>query len=448
VILRIYNHLRDDYQDHNLSPQDVRAFVAKKFPWIDSAQSLQDILEEINDTQVYKAEVLSDVQKTEASPDTSAGVAAAMLGHNANTQQTVAAAFWLAGKQVDEEKFRSALWQEDGDVEKAALRAAGLDVSEELLAALRSLLAIKSDGLHKSGDITENQANVQPPRQVLPGTDTATRVAVAVQRAFKAGDYKLVNLGGKHSSNSAILKDPETGRQYLMKPGSGGVGPAAGVHEEAASQARRESAYSHIAESIFGMGNFVPSSEMLVLDGKEWAAIDMLPLTFKNLDKVKKKDQQRVGRILNTYRQQGLLHRWAVMDYVLGNPDRHAGNLMVSPDDHLKLIDQGSAFAGPSFNPGADKSSFIPYYLRWTVSTENFNQMDPQRQLSHMPVLNEGADQELRQWIHGLEARHLEAELKRFGMRADACLARLELVQSLADDHQAIAPRVNSLWLA
>ena len=445
MILRVQNIYRDSYQD--FETDDPRDFLTKRFPWIQPA-SLQEMIDEIDESQVYEVDVVPDVQKAEGSPETSGNVAAAMLGHNATTQQVVAAAFWLAGKPVDPEAVRQAVFDEDGDVERAALKAAGLEATSDLLSALRAVLSVKNGGLKKSGDITENPVQVQPPKQIVPGTDYAARFAAALGRGFKAGTYKAVNLGGKHSSNSAILKDPETGNRYLLKPASGGVGPAAGIKEETASQARRESAYSHIAETVFGMGNFVQDAELVVLDGKEWAAIAMLSLDWKNLDKVKKKDPQRIARVLNEYRQRGLLHRWAVLDWVLGNADRHAGNLMVSPDDHMKLIDHGSAFAGPDFDPGNDKSTFVPFYLRWTVSTGGFNKMAPEEQLSHMPVLNESADQELRQWIHHLDPKKLTSMLQHFGMRVDACLARLELVQSLVEDEQAVAPRVNSLWLA
>lgn len=445
--IRVTNHIRGDEHDYDVKPEELRHFLTEHFPWVNPNQSLEDALEEIDSGQAYSAAIVGqeDVQKAEASPSTSAEVAAGMLGLDAQNEKAFAAAFWLAGKKLDRDKIRAAMWQEDGDVEKAALRAAGMDTDEESLESLRAVL--KFGLLTKTDDIKENEEDVAAPKSVLPGNELATSVAAAVARGFAANDFKVVNLGGKHSTNSALVRDPEADRRYLLKPASGGVGPAAGVKEEAATQARREMAFYHIAADVFKLGDWMPAAELLLLDGREWSAMDMLPLNWRNLDKIKKVDFQRVARVLDGLRGAGILHRWAVLDYVLGNPDRHAGNLMISPEDKLKLIDHGSAFAGPDFDPGNDKSSFIPYYLRYSVSTQNFNAMDPQSQLSHMPVLNEGADADLRKWIHGLDVKRLGAELQHLGLRADACTARLELVQSVAAEDKAVAPGVNSLWL-
>ena len=46
---------------------------------------------------------------------------------------------------------------------------------------------------------------------------------------------------------------------------------------------------------------------------------------------------------------------------VAGSPDSHGSNLLVgpAPEHYVALIDHGSAFAGPDFNPGRDKNSFV-----------------------------------------------------------------------------------------
>lgn len=445
--IRITNHYRNTSQDYKVEAGEVREFFTEHFPWVATNQSLQEMLTEANDAQAYDVEVVDDVGKAESSGD----VATDMLGVNIGRDRIFAAAFWLAGKPVDAVKVREARWQEDGDDERAALRAAGLDINTENLRSLKAVLDMGQDLRKFEGapsKMKEHDFQVEPPHDVQPGTDSAKRTAAAVARGFKAGSFKPVNLGGKHSTNSAIVDDPETGKRYLLKPASGGVGPAAGIKEESASQARREAAFSHIAEDVFGLGNSVAGAELILLDGKEWAALDMLPLDWKNLDRARKADGHRVGRALNEYRTRGILHRWAVMDFVLGQADRHAGNLMISPADDIKLIDHGSAFAGPDFDPGHDSKSFVPYYLRFTVSTGQFNSMDQASKLSHMPVVTESADQELRRWIHSLDSKRLTAELQRLGMRPDACAARLELVKDVAKDGRAVAPRINGLWLS
>ena len=117
------------------------------------------------------------------------------------------------------------------------------------------------------------------------------------------------------------------------------------------------------------------------------------------------------ARALAPYREQGLVHKWAVLDAVLGNPDRHAANVMIDKDDKvLALIDHGSAFAGPAFDPAHDKNSFVPFYLRaW--SPGSFNSLSLKSKLAQMPEVSDQVRDDLRQWLNGIHADHLQSLL-------------------------------------
>jgi hypothetical protein len=97
-----------------------------------------------------------------------------------------------------------------------------------------------------------------------------------------------------------IGRDPQTQHLYLLKPGSGDNSPAAGVHEEDASQSRREAAFWHAADFL-GLGEYAPRADLLYIDGHEVAAIRMLPLTFKNLGTALKQNPSLMPHCMTPY---------------------------------------------------------------------------------------------------------------------------------------------------
>ncbi len=221
-------------------------------------------------------------------------------------------------------------------------------------------------------------------------------------------------------------------------------GPGAGVKEEIASQGRREAAFYHIAKA-WGMADFFPAAEFLIMDGHDWAVLKMLPWDYKNLEKVRKEYPMKVHEALEQYRLRGVLHRWSVIDYVLGNSDRHAANLMLNPNGNIKLIDHGSAFAGPGFSPGKDENSFVPFYLRY-LAGDSFYEMDPEDRLETMPHLPEGHDRVFAQWVHELDVGTLTYLLQKFGINDAPSVDRLNKVLAL-NVKESLSGQLNQLWL-
>lgn len=360
-----------------------------------------------------------------------------MLGFTPHAHSAFAAARFLTGKpELPVEVIRLALYDYDGDYRKAALQAYGLEVNDSNLKSIKAVMQI--------GRFDKAESNVQI-KHIEPGIPESQETADAIRRAIDDGQAKHVDLGGKHSKGSMIAKDPKTGGIWLLKPGAGGPGPAAGVQEEYASQSRREAAFYKIAE-LWNLENSVPRADLLIMDGREVAAIRMLPFTFKGLERRREDDPNLPRHALAHYRDQGLLHKWAVLDFVLGNPDRHGDNLMIDEDDKtLGLIDHGSAFAGDHFDPAFDKYSFVPFYLRaW--NPDSFNRVSPSEKLKRMPTVSNQIKQELRAWLDGLHADALQGTLERYGIDPQSSVKRLAKLKVMAS-RMAVDDAINRLWV-
>lgn len=371
------------------------------------------------------------------SDDVSYNVYEDMLGLTPKTDAYLEAAKFLAHTEPDVQAFRSALLR-DEPLQDAALISVGLPVDDENRRALAAVLKLQSSDLSKADATHEVQA-------MMPD---GAEVAEGVRRGFGASTEQQLHLGGKHSAGTLLVKDPETGQMYLLKPGTNKQSPALGARQDPTNQSRREAAFWHVAEA-WGLNQRLPRADLLLIDGKEVAALHMLPFEWKNLEKLKFKDPSLPQKALEKYRQMGELHKWAVLDFVLGNPDRHGQNLMVGPQADgypVALIDHGSAFAGDAFDPANDKNSFIPYYLRvWRA--ESWAKLTPAERLRAMPTVSGDTERQLREWFHGLHVEDLEALLHRYGIDPGPEVQRFARVKALlAEDNFSEA--INQLWLA
>lgn len=360
-----------------------------------------------------------------------------MLGLDARSRAYAKAAEFLSHQDVNEQVFRETLVRTD-DIEEAALTAVNMDASAENKTALRAVVELqdmsKTEALHQVHDI----------EAMMPD---GTSVADGIRRGFGAHTEKHLKLGGRHSSGAMSVRDPQSQQQYLIKPGSGKQSPAKGARQDPSNQSRREAAFWHVAQ-MWGIGSRFPRADLMLLDGREVAALHLLPPDWKNLEKLRLKDGGLPARALEKYRQTGEIHRWAVIDYVLGNPDRHGQNLMVGPrrDDYpVALIDHGSAFAGDAFDPANDKNSFVPYYLRaW--QPEDWAILTIEQRIKAMPILPHGLDDDLKYWIHRLSADDLESILHRFGIDPAPSLKRLARIKALLGVEN-LSTKINQLWV-
>jgi GNAT superfamily N-acetyltransferase len=342
-----------------------------------------------------------------------------------------AARFLVNGREaLSLDQIRRALWLEDGDFERAALRAYNIEPDEIHLASLRAVM--KLGFLHKS-------ENPQPMRVDCPISFSANACS-EVQRGISIGLVQHVNLNGKYSKGSMVVRDPKSDHVYLLKPDSEGISPAAGVGEEPdVSQPKREAAFWQCA-NILGLGGVIPRADLVKIDNDEWAAIRLLPYNFKNLEKRWKVARGEVMAVLERYRAQGMLHKWGALDYILGNPDRHGQNLMIGHAEKqapverdIALIDHGSAFAGHAFAPSADANSFIPFYLRAWAAPAGFNKLPPNDKLRQMPTVGREVNEMLKRWIQEINPTRIEKILKQYGIDPAPVLMRISKLKMLPD---------------
>jgi GNAT superfamily N-acetyltransferase len=370
-------------------------------------------------------------------------IAEHMAGQSPENTPEFRAARFLAGKVAPtDEDIRMAMVMYDHDFELAALYAHGLPRNDSFRQMLRSTMELEArpEGLDKSNP--ENFAVAQMPRIVEAGAEDSGQVVEALRRAEATGNVHAVSLDGKHSKGAAIATDPEDHKKWLIKPGSGKVSPARGVSQEAASQTRREVAFYKIAE-ICGLSEFFPEAYLVKLDGIEVSVMELLASDYKGLDKVRKKSGMDPRKIFEPYRKNGILFRWALLDWILGNADRHANNIMIHGDE-VKLIDHGTTFAGPDFDPAHDpRKSFIPFYLRaW--SPFNFSSLDGTDKEAQMPTLDNRIEVEFGTWIDSVPEDKLQSIMEQYGINPEPSLARLRDIKMAKPEYRA--HRLIGLW--
>jgi hypothetical protein len=235
---------------------------------------------------------------------------------------------------------------------------------------------------------------------------------------------------------------------YLLKPGTDKadkVSPAAGESEQPAPHARREAAFYAIAKS-WGIYD-IPETHLLKLDHKEYACIKMLPSDWIGVSRARTQDKTIPRKILKPYLDTGVIYKWATLDYVLGQSDRHGNNLMTGAEGKIALIDHGTTFAGPSFNPAHDQYSFVPYYLRVWGPEKGWSKLSPEERFKTLPRLPEKLDDELADWINTLNEHDLSAICFAYGINPTSCLERLHKLKSTIPVRNSACLALNALWV-
>ncbi len=363
-----------------------------------AGRPLQDLLDYLSSGH-FDVEVSGgDVVKSEADPFDSA--------------------WWITRKTVTPDQRRRALWLADNDTTLGAVLAHGLD--EDSTHTLTALARARDR--RPTPDVTK----VEKKMAVSPVREEGSDAADAVTRAFSAREVEAGVFGGRYSSRSLRARDPETGRSYMLKPHDG-QSAASGATEDVSTQPQREVAFWYVARS-WGVGEYFPRADLVKLDDEEYACVELLPRAFRPLGDLIRTDPTLGQRLMLKYLADGLLHFWGLLDYVLGNPDRHDDNLM-SDRERVRLIDQGSAFAGDEFDPAEDRLSFVPYYLRaW--SPRKFNTLPAEEKLRSMPRLSHTDEAALRARISTVDYERTSRWLTRYGVADGPVRRRWEKVQA------------------
>lgn len=313
------------------------------------------------------------------------------------------------------------MWEDD--FESYVLAAHKIEVTKENIEKLRTIVkTFKGDDIKK----TENEdfMIMSIPREIRPFDINSEKFSIIAEEAFKNNNVKSVELNGKHSHGSAILYDSITDTLWFLKPGSGQLSSAKGVNETIANQSRREVAFNNVAKLV-GLDKFVPESGLILLDRHEVAMLEFFS-DYVSLNKLKKAGQP-LGPVFEQMVPDGTVHRLAALDYLLGQTDRHAGNVLFK-EGGIKLIDAGSAFAGESFDPGKDPKTYIPIYLR-AFSTKRFSEMDPIERVKMMPRPTFEGDKSLEAWVNNISEEQISNLLKEYGINPNPILHRLTVLK-------------------
>lgn len=423
---------------------ELRAVLLHRYPHAARAlgahAALPDLVRALDRGQAHSAYlddgtlVLHDLAKAE---DWVHRVVFAFVGRDAQLEAAVAAARFLRGAaEPPGYVLRSAYIHEDGDPARTALRCFGLPVTPEMVRTLEGVVALQDRPLLKAEP-------APAPADVRAATTTGDAAAAAVRRAYAADQVEQVQLGGKHSAGSLLAYDPEHHQRWFLKPGAGPQNPAAGEAEVVASQAKREAAFYEVA-AAWGLAGVVPEAHLLLLDGREYAALRFLGRDYQDLNELRHQDPAHAPRLFHLFLGDGTLHRWAALYFVLGEADGNSGNVMARGGD-VMLIDHGSSWAGSAFAPATDGSTFVPFFLR-ALAPGDLMARPPAERLKVLPRLHTAAAAALGAWLQALSPATVASAAARYGIDPAPALARLARLQHDATDMPADLA-VNAAWV-
>ena len=355
-------------------------------------------------------------------------------------KELVIAARFLSGiTEPSAEMYMEAAEYYEDDPEFAIMYAFGIPRTEKNRLQLRAIAKLANGDDHSL--ITKSE---QDPLMIVPGHYSAIDAVDAIKRAIDDHKYFEINLGGKYSDNSHIAKDPKNGMLWLVKPGEKKLSPAMGVRQERANLAQRETAFFQCANEM-GLGAIVPKTFLLKINGKFTAVMPFLPHDFAQADKIRKQNPAKVQNTLDKYKEVGQLHIWGAMEMILGNTDSHGGNLMISNDGSVALIDHGGSFAGDKFDPAHDSSSFCPFYLRYNVP-KGYKKMDFSERFNNMPKIDAKVDKNVKNWVMSVDPSKVQKILAEFDINPEPVLKRLDMLKKVAQSGQLVSDFVNRFW--
>lgn len=359
------------------------------------------------------------------------------LDHDLEKDKIFAAAKFMASNpEISENCIEDAIRECDGNYEEAALMAYGLEINEANLETLQLILNI-NEKFNKS----EEDLNNLEVKTVYPEGQNFVDI---IKEAALCDEVKPINLKGKHVKDSLLANDKSTGMRLLLKPGFGKNSPVRGTREEQASQSQREAGASQLAK-IFGLEQYVPEVQLVNLNNKQYAAIKMFPEDYVTGDKMRKEHDFLLRSAMFKYLNEGLLHKWAIFHYIIGDGDAHGNNVLINEKGAVRLIDHGSAFANEQFDPGHDSKAFIPFYLRsWT--SKGFSKLSPEEKLKYLPTINRQKSDELKEWVNSINYSDIVKVLVRYGINPRPTIERLAKIKDYSN-MMDISELINKLWL-
>lgn len=161
----------------------------------------------------------------------------------------------------------------------------------------------------------------------------------------------------------------------------------------------KESAYHNLAKDFFGLGKYVATtaSVMHPKTGKMHTIVESVDGEHSQDNKNGLPKSQKHINTLNKLGEAGELDKMGLMDYLLGNDDRHQYNYMFSNDDSIKLFDHGL-----TFNHQPTPPAYEPDYLEKYAKIVKNKGQDFAKQPLH---------QDAQTWLQNLNPESLKREL-------------------------------------
>lgn len=323
------------------------------------------------------------------------------------------AARWVAGSPDPPAPhvLRAALVQADGDEVAGALRAYGLEPTPDLRAAVAAWLRAAPD---LPDEVVEVELN-PPDLAGDPAAVDLLRRAWAAARVWRRPD------------GSARLQDPTTGARWDFVPDREGQSAAAGCAYVAV--ARAWGVLSVLDCLVVRVGDR-PGALVPVPDRELWS-LDHLAARSAGLPRAALLPALRLGE----------LHRWAVLDFVCGDPDRVGSTVWATWDgSSTRLLPARAAFGTQPFE-GA--GTFVPAYARcWAPAP--WPDLSPEERWSRWPAAPGGG--ELGRWVAGLTPDPLLAACAARGVPAGPAVGRLARLQAACEVEGADVA-VRRAWL-
>jgi|GEM_PF-6735793 len=183
-----------------------------------------------------------------------------------------------------------------------------------------------------------------------------------------------------------------------------------GIDDRKMSVAQREVAYHNLAHNYFGLGEHVPEV-ILHNDDKD----NQYTVQKWHPDHEMGDGKMKMVKSLKDFHDKGHFPKVAVMDNILGNTDRHMGNVLFDKNSNgVKFIDNGMSFVSKGRSP-------VPAYYT-------------HRDYSHL--FNGKITPEFQSWVKGLRPEKFEELLDQHGVPDDA---KEMAMKRLEQTHKAVA---------
>lgn len=190
--------------------------------------------------------------------------------------------------------------------------------------------------------------------------------------------------------------------------------------KEEFTDAKREYVYYKTAKDFFGLGQYLPIVSQFnhPITNEPYAAIQGVQNGEHDPDIYK--HTQHKANLVSKLGHTGELDKLALMNFILGNNDRHQWNMLFTHEPpHLKLIDHGFSFdwgEGQIQRPGYNSIEYNRIFNRWAKGYFDERYAfgapleDDPTLLEHQPI-NPAA----KQWIESLDPATLVSHLQKHG---------------------------------